>query len=448
MMPPVLAEIMLIMLLILANGVFSLAETALLSMRRARLQHRANQGNARARAALELAEAPNRFLSTVQIGITLFGILAGALGSLTVQSTLAAWLASIEVIRPYSEGIALVIVVLTITYFSLVLGELLPKRLALSNPERMATLLAPLMQFLSNVARPFVFLLSLSTDLGLRVLGIRQSSEPPVTEDEIKVLLEQGTEAGVFQEVEQDMVESVLLLDDRRASALMTPRPEIVWLDINDPLEEIHRKITESFYVRFPVCDGSLDNILGEVDTRDLLARYLSCQQIDLRALLHKPLYVPETMPALKVLEAFKQSRTEMALVIDEYGSVQGLITLKDILEAIVGDIPSPDETAEPPAVRREDGSWLLDGMLPIDDFKELFDIAQMPGEDQGLYQTVGGFVILQLGHIPSPAEHFSWDRLRFEVVDMDGPRVDKVLVVPMPSTTAEDGEVMPDESV
>ncbi len=447
-MPPVVAEIMLIALLILANGVFSLAETALLSIRRARLQYQASRGNARARAALELAETPNRFLSTVQIGITLFGILAGALGSLTVQSTLAAWLASIQAIRPYSDGIALVIVVLTITYFSLVVGELLPKRLALSNPERTAMLIAPLMHFLSNLARPFVFLLGLSTDLGLRVLGIRQSSEPPVTEEEIKVLLEQGTEAGVFQEVEQDMVESVLLLDDRRASALMTPRPEIIWLDINDPLEEIHRKITESFYVRFPVCDGSLDNILGEVDTRDLLARYLSCQQIDLRALLHKPLYVPETMPALKVLEAFKQSRTEMALVIDEYGSVQGLITLKDILEAIVGDIPSPDETAEPPAVRREDGSWLLDGMLPIDDFKELFDIAQMPGEDQGLYQTVGGFVILQLGHIPSPAEYFFWDRLRFEVVDMDGPRVDKVLVVPMPSTTGEHDEMTVGEPV
>jgi putative hemolysin len=227
-------------------------------------------------------------------------------------------------------------------------------------------------------------------------------------------------------------VESVLLLDERRVASLMTPRPEIAWLDIDDPPEEIRRKLIASPYSRFPVCQGSLDNVLGEIEARDLLARSLCGEPFDLRAMLRKPLYVPETMPALKVLEAFKKSGTQIALVVDEYGSIQGLVTLKDILEAIVGDIPSAEELAEPQAVQREDGSWLLDGMLPIEEFKELLGIDELPGEGQGLYQTVAGFVIAQLGRIPVAADHFEWGGLRFEVMDMDGNRVDKVLVTPI----------------
>lgn len=431
-MPSVLAQVIVVLFLILINGLFAMSEIAVVSARKARLKQRADAGDPRAKIALELAETPNRFLSTIQIGITLVGILAGAFGGATLAKDLGAYLGHIPLLKPYSEAIGLAVVVLVTTYLSLVLGELVPKRLALSNPERIAALIAAPMRALSFIAYPAVRLLSLSTEVTLRILGIRPSSEPPVTEEEIKVLLEQGTEAGVFQEVEQDMVESVLLLDERRAASLMTPRPDIAWLDIDDPPEEIRRKLITSPYSRFPVCQGSLDNVLGEVEARDLLARSLCGEPFDLRDMLRKPLYVPETMPALKVLEAFKKSGTQMALVIDEYGSIQGLVTLKDILEAIVGDIPSAEELAEPQAVRREDGSWLLDGMLPIEEFKELLGIEELPGEDQGLYQTVAGFVITQLGRIPVAADHFEWGNLRFEVMDMDGNRVDKVLVTPI----------------
>jgi putative hemolysin len=319
-----------------------------------------------------------------------------------------------------------------------VIGELVPKRLALNDPERIAVAVAGLMRALSVLASPLVRLLSFSTDLILQLLGVRPSLEPPVTEEEIKVLLEQGTEAGVFEAAEQDLVESVFTLGDRRASALMTPRHEVAWLDVEDPPEVLEQKIVACPYSRFPVAQGSLDNVLGEVDAKDLLARSLAGEAFNLRALVRKPLYVPEIMPALKVLEVFKQSGTQMAMVLDEYGSIQGLVTLTDILEAIVGDIPSAEELAEPPVMQREDGSWLLDGMLPIDEFKELFQLGDLPGEEQGLYQTLAGFVMSQIGRIPAPADHFEWAGFRFEVMDMDGARVDKVLVVPVYGETKE----------
>ena len=436
-MPVAVTQITIVLLLIIANGLFAMSEMAIVSARKARLRQRAEEGDHKARAALELAETPNRFLSTAQIGITLIGILAGAFGGATLAKELGAYLGRIPPLKPYGEAIGLVIVVLATTYLSLVIGELVPKRLALNNPERIAAAIAAPMRALSVIAHPAVRLLSLSTELVLRILGIRPSAEPPITEEEIKLLLEQGTEAGVFQEVEQDMVESVLLLDERRAAGLMTPRPEIVWLDVEDSLEEVRRKMIASPYSRFPVCQGSLDNVLGEVEARDLLARSLCGEAFDLKSLLQKPLYVPETMPALKVLEAFKQSGTQMALVIDEYGSIQGLVTLKDILEAIVGDIPSAEELAEPQVVQREDGSWLLDGMLPVEELKEILGIGELPGEEQGLYQTTAGFVMTQLGRIPAAAEHFEWGGLRFEVMDMDGNRVDKVLVAPAKKANA-----------
>jgi putative hemolysin len=430
-MSPVVTQIVAVLLLILLNGLFAMAEIAVISSRKTRLQQRADAGDRGARAALALAETPNRFLSTVQIGITLIGILAGAFGGVTISQELAAALRQIKAIAPYSDVIALTIVVMGITYLSLVIGELVPKRLAMNNPERIAGAMAAPMRLLSILSAPLVHLLSASTEVVLKVLGIRPSDEPPVTEDEIRLLLAQGTKAGIFREVEQDMVESVLKLDDLRASALMTPRPDIYWLDIDDSPDEIRAKIISSPYSRFPVASGSLDEILGEVQAKDLLARSLAGEPFDLQAGLRSPLYVPEIMPALRVLEALRQSSTQMALVIDEYGSVQGLVTINDILEAIVGDIPTADELAYPQVVQREDGSWLVDGMLPIDELKELFHIDSLPGEEQGLYQTVAGFVMMQLGTIPSAADHFTWAWLRFEVVDMDGPRVDKVLITP-----------------
>jgi putative hemolysin len=429
-MSSVLSETVIVVLLLIANGLFAMSEIAVVSARKARLQQWANEGNAKARAALELANAPNQFLSTIQIGITLIAILAGAFGGATIGKKLAAALEALPFLAPYSHAIALGVVVLSITYVSLIVGELVPKRLALNSPERIAAVVAPPMHALSRLASPVVRLLSLSTDGVLRVLGVRPAVEPPVTEEEIRLLLEQGAQAGMFEAAEQAMIERVFRLGDRRVAGVMTPRTEIVWLDHQASLEEMRRIVTESVHSRFLIAQGTLDNVLGVVHAKDLLARTLVGQPIDLMALVQQPLYVPESMRALTVLESFKQSGTHIALVIDEYGGIQGLVTPSDILEAIVGDIPSAGEHREPQAVQREDGSWLLDGMLSVDEFKELFHLSTLPGEEQGVYQTLAGFVIMQLGRIPAAADHFEWEGLRFEVVDMDANRIDKVLVM------------------
>lgn len=430
-MPSVMLEGLVVVLLIFVNGIFALSEIAVVSARKTRLQQWADEGNASARAALELANNPNQFLATIQIGITLVGILAGAFGGATIATELAVILSDITWLAPYGHPLSLTLVVLVITYLSLIVGELVPKRLALNNPERMAMAIAAPMQGLSRVAYPAVHLLGLSTEFLLRALGMKPSAEPPVTEEEIRALIEQGTQAGMFEEAEQEMVERVFRLGDRRVSAVMTPRTEIVWLDREASALEIRRTITESAHSRFLVADGSLDNVLGVVHAKDLLAHILGEQVVNLEATLQQPLYVPESMRALKVLELFKQSGTHIALVIDEYGGIQGLVTPSDILEAIVGDLPEAGEQVEPLAVQRPDGSWLLDGMLPVDEFKDLFDLGELPGEDQGIYQTLAGFVIMQLGRIPAATDYFIWEGLKIEVVDMDGNRVDKVLVTP-----------------
>ncbi len=416
-------EVLLILVLLIANGVFSMSEMAIVSSRKTKLQQMANEGDKKAGVALDLANEPGHFLSTIQVGITLIAMLTGAFGGATISEHLAAQLRTIPIIAPYSEVLSLALVVIGLTYLSLIIGELAPKRLALHNPERIASIVAGPMRFLSLLTFPIVRLLSFSTDLVLRVLGVKPPSESPVTEEEIQVLLQEGTEAGVFEEAEQDMVEGVFRLGERRVSALMRPWTEIVWLDVNDSAEEIRRTMTDSSYSRFPVCDGGLDHVLGVVQAKELLVRSLAGQPLDLKAALKKPLFVPESMPASKLLELFKGSGTHLALVIDEYGGLAGLVTINDIVEEIVGDI----ELGEPEAVQRQDGSWLLDGMLLVDDFKELFNISKL--SDEGEYQTLGGFVMMQMGRIPSAGDRFEWDRFRFEVMDMDGNRVDKVLV-------------------
>jgi putative hemolysin len=429
-MTAVTFEILFILLLMIANGVFAMSETAVVSARKARLQQLANQGDAKARAALELANAPSRFLSAVQIGITLIGIMTGAFGGATIASKLANLLNLIPLLAQYSQTISLGIVILCITYLSLVIGELVPKQLALNNPERIASAVAPPMRLLSKLTSPVVHLLSLSTDTVVRLLGVRASTEPPITEEEIEVLLQQGTEAGMFKAAEQEMIERVFDLEEQRVSALMIPRRQIVWLDLDDSPEVNRQQINDSIHSRFPVCQGSLDNVLGVVQIKDLFTRTSAGEPIDLKASLRQPIVVPESVNALKVLELFKQSNLHMALVVDEYDIVQGLVTLNDILEAIVGDIPEIGEHTEPQVVQREDGSWLLDGMLPVSEFKDLFEIEELPGEERGSYHTLGGFVISQMGRIPTSADRFEWRELRFEVVDMDGNRVDKVLVI------------------
>ncbi|MGL5061135.1 MAG: hemolysin family protein [Microcoleus sp.] len=433
-------DLLIVLFLIFLNGLFVMSEMAIVSVRKVRLQQQANQGSKNARVALDLANAPNQFLPTVQIGITLLAILSGAFGETTVSSRLEPLLHLIPSLAPYSQAIASVIAVLTITYLTLIIGELVPKRLALNNPEPIAASVAIPMRMLSKIGAPIVYLLSYSTDLILRIMGIAPSTEPQVTEEEIKVLIEQGTEAGTFEEAEQEMVERVFRLGDRRVSALMTPRPDLTWLDLEDSVEENRQKMLNSGHSRFPVCQGGLDNVLGLVHVTDMLSRNLTGQELDLSASLRRPLFVPESTRGLKVLELFKQSSNQIALVVDEYGVIQGLVTVNDILVELVGDLPSIADEDEPQAVRRDDGSWLLDGMLPVEDFFEIFGIEDSSSEHKGSYHTMGGFVITNLGKIPTAAEHFEWNNLRVEVVDMDGNRVDKVLVMPIESTGDRSG--------
>jgi putative hemolysin len=425
-------EVFIIVLLILANAVFVMSEMAIVSARKVRLQFLANQGNSKARTALELANSPNQFLATVQIGITSIAILSGAFGESALSKIFTPIFASIPALEDYSALIASISSILIVTFLTLTIGELLPKQVALNTPERIATAVAIPMRLLSRITAPFVQLLAATTGLIVKLMGIQPSTEPEVTEEEIKVLIEQGTEAGTFEEAEQDMVERVFRLGDRRIGALMTPRPDIVWLDLEDSAEVNRQKMMDSRHSRFPVCQGELDNVLGVVNVSDLLARSLNSQPLDLTISLRQPLFIPESTRGLKVLELFKQTSTHVALVVDEYGVIQGLVTLNDMLVEIVGDIPSVDEQEHPQAVQREDGSWLLDGMLSIEEFFELFNLEDPGGEYRGNYHTLGGFVIMHLGKIPAAADYFEWDIFRFEVMDMDGNRVDKVLVVPL----------------
>ncbi|MEQ8754139.1 MAG: hemolysin family protein [Coleofasciculus sp. G1-WW12-02] len=431
-MSSVSREIVFVLFLIGLNGIFAMSEMAIVAARKVRLQQLANQGNSKARTALELTNSPNQFLSTVQIGITLIGILAGAFGGATIAEQLATQLKGIPLLATRADAIALFVVVVTITYLSLVIGELVPKRLALSNPELIATAVATPMKFLAKLAAPAVHLLSYSTETVLHLLDIAPSQEPTVTEEEIKILMQQGTEAGTFEQVEQDMVQRVFRLDDQRVGGLMTPRPDIVWLNLDDSSEMNRHKMMTSSHTRFPVCQGGIDNVLGVVQVNALLAHCLAGYPLDLTCCLRQPLFIPESTRALKVLELFKQSGPHLALVVDEYGIIQGLVTLNDILEAIIGEIPSFDDADELHAVQREDGSWLVDGMLSVEEFRKLFSIEELPGEQRGNYHTLGGFVITHLGRIPTAADYFEWGGLRFEVMDMDGNRVDKVLVAPL----------------
>jgi len=427
-----LFEILIIFLLLILNGVFSMTELAMVSARKVRLQQRAEDGERAAKNALELAENPNRLLSTIQIGITLISILTGALGGATLAERLSLSLSQIAWLAPYADGVSVAIVVILTTYFTLVIGELIPKRLAMNDPEKVAVSVANPMRFLSRLTSPLVSLLSASTDTGLRLLGVKPSEEPPVTEEEIKVLMEQGTQVGVFEVAEQDMIESVFRLGERYIDAIMTPRTEIEWLDLDEPYEELLQQVLNSRHTRFPVASGGLDNVIGILQARDLLIAHNADGKANIEELMVPPLFVPDSMAALKVLEMIKSSGVHVALVIDEYGGLLGMVTLYDILTAIVGDIPTEGLDAEPEIVQREDGSWLLDGLLAIDEFKDLLDLDSLPEEDRVGYQTLGGFVMSQIGSIPAAGQHFDWADFRFEVMDMDGRRVDKILVTPI----------------
>lgn len=432
-------EILILILLFMLNGLFSMSEIAVVSARKVRLQQLANEGNHRAASALALARQPSNFLSTIQIGITVIGIFSGAYGEATLARSLSETLASVPVLAAYSDALAFAIVVVAIAYFSLIIGELVPKRLALHNPELVAAMTAAPMQLLSKVAYPLVRVLSGTTDLVLRLLGAGPSKEPPVSEEEISLLMEQGTKAGVFEKYEQRLVRNVLLLDERSVASQMTPRLDIVHVDLEDSLEASLRRISDSRHSRFPVCRGGPEHVVGIVHVKDILARLVAGETVDLAACMQDPLFVPETLSCIQMLETFKQSAFQMVLVVDEYGELQGLVTLNDILEAIVGDMPSSHEEGEQMVIERAPGSWLIDGMLDTIDLKEFLEVRKLPGEDEGVYHTLGGMTMIQMGRVPRPADAFEWEGYRFEVVDMDGTRVDKVLVTRLTEKVDED---------
>jgi putative hemolysin len=427
----ILLEFSAILLLILFNGFLAMAEIALVSASKARLRLGATMDKPGYQAALDLAGNPGRFLSSVQIGITLVGILAGAFGGVTIAEGLEDTFIAAGLSPGASEAIAVAIVVASLTYFSLVIGELAPKQIALFDPERVASLVAGPVRLISRLATPLVRMLNLSTSIVLRLLGLRPNREPAVTEEEVKLLIDQGTELGIFEPIEDTIVDRVFQLGDRLIQSLATTRTEIVWLDLDNPLEQAGARIKASGYSQYPVARGDLDHLVGYVKANDLLTQVIEQGAIRLEEALLEPLYVPESTPVFDALEHMRRAGTEIAFVMDEYGGIQGLVTLRDLLEGLVGELPEAQAPSEPEVVRLEDGSYLLAGMLPVQEFRELFNLGSLPGEAENHFQTLAGFVLDRLGRIPAEGEGVTWAGHRIEVVDKDGMRLDKLIVTP-----------------
>jgi len=423
--------------LIVLNAVFAMSEIAVVSSRKARLQRLIDEKKPGAQAAMALHSAPSTFLSTIQVGITTVGVLAGAIGESALADPLSERLAQVPLLAPYAHGIALALMVTIITYVSVVVGELVPKRLGLLKPEVIAALIARPMNVLSRAARPIVWVLSASSDLVLRILRIHSGAEPPVTDAEIEVLMAQGAQAGVFHESEQEIVANVLRLDVQRVLAIMTPRKDIEYIDLEDLVEDQRQKIAHAEHHRLLVCRGGLDQVVGVLLVSDLLKPALAAQPLNIDTAVRAPLYVPESVTTTQLIEQFRKARSEYALIVDEYGALQGLVTLTDVLHSIMGDIPEENEPEDRQIVQREDGSWLVDGGISIERFCDALDIDTLPGQTEGDFHTIAGFVLHTLGHIPKVTDCFETPELRFEVVDMDANRVDKLLVswrVPQPN--------------
>ncbi|MBL8429126.1 MAG: HlyC/CorC family transporter [Dechloromonas sp.] len=426
-------DIFLLVVLILINGVFAMSEIAVVSSRKARLQNLADDGSLGAEAALSLHQEPSSFLSTIQVGITSVGIMSGAIGEAALAAPLAAWMAGFPPLEPYANSVALGLTVVVLTYFSVVVGELVPKRLAMLAPEGIASLIARPMMLLAKVTHPVVVILSGTSTAILSMLGARRKEEPPVTNDEIKVLMEQGSEAGVFHESEQELVSNVLRLDEQKIAAIMTPRREMFVIDLDEGDEAVRQQIIETEYSRLVVCRNGIEHVLGILQTGDLLKKALPghcITVVDIEAVLHAPLYVPETVTTTQLLENFRRARLQFALIVDEYGDVQGVVTLTDVMSAIVGELSEPERPEERDMIQREDGSWLVDGDVGVERMKSTLDIEDdLPGEDENGFHTLGGFIMHALGRIPAPTDHFDAAGWRFEVMDMDKNRVDKVLI-------------------
>lgn len=422
----------LILLLLLANGAFSMAEIALVSASRGKLQQRAEKGDRRATLALALIDSPNRFLSTVQVGITLAGVVLGAFGGAQLAPRFQGLFAGIPFLGAYAYGISFTLVVMGMTFASIVLGELVPKRIAMSFPERVSCLVARPMGWLSILSSPLIVLLSASTDFLLRLLHIRDNAETTVSDDEVRLLIDQGLLVGSFRHSEKEMVDGVLSLDRHNVSDLMTPAPRIVWIDLQREAEANWRQVVASAHSHFPVCAGNQDQVLGMISIKSLWANQSLVGSAHIRDLLTPPLFVPATMPAPKLLETFQQSGKHVALVTDEFGRVQGLVTLIDVLESIVGDLPSRDQPRRQEIRPRADGTWIVDGLTHIDDFLGQLAIpATAASLDQADFTTVAGLVLHSLGHVPAEGERFNWNGWQFEIIDMDRHKIDKVLVTP-----------------
>ena len=427
-------DVFLLLLLILFNGVLAMSEIAIVSSRKSRLQKLADDGSPGAETALALANEPSGFLSTIQVGITTVGILSGAIGENALATPLAAWLSEVPFLAPHARALSLIMVVVLLTYFSVVVGELVPKRLGLLAPEKIASLIAAPMNWMARMTRPLVWLLSTSSSVVLQLVGAKSREEPPVTNDEINVLMEQGAEAGVFHESEQAIVSNVLRLDEQRIAAIMTHRNDIYELDLDEPEEVIRACVAESPFTRIVVCRDGLEHVVGILRTADLLKSALAGEKFDVEKFLRPPLYVPEGVTTTHLLENFRNSRQQCALIVDEYGELQGLVTLTDVMTSIVGELPSSDITEEEEIIEREDGSLLIDGSLAIERLKQAAGIEDdLPGEDENAYNTLGGLVMYVLGRIPAATDHFTVAGCRFEVMDMDRNRVDKVLLNRLP---------------
>ncbi|WP_454766590.1 hemolysin family protein [Cupriavidus campinensis] len=429
-------EIAILLALILLNGAFAMSEIALVTARKARLQRQIDNGDRRALAAVKLGEDPTRFLSTVQIGITSIGVLNGVVGESTLAAPFGQWLAGFGLSTATAGYTATAIVVAGLTYFSIVLGELVPKRLGQLAPESIARMVARPILFLAIASTPFVKLLGGSTRLVLRMLGVNTERGPGVTEEEIHALLVEGSEAGVIERHEHTMVRNVFRLDDRQLASLMVPRGDVVYLDVELTEEENLRRIEASDHSRFPVVRGGMHDILGVVSARQLLARRMRGERAELTAVLQPAVFVPESVTGMELLENFRSSGGQIAFVIDEYGEVLGLVTLRDLIEAITGEF-KPDAAGEEWALQREDGSWLLDGLIPIPELKDRLGLRAVPEEDKERYHTLSGMLLLLLGRLPQTTDSVQWGQWKFEIVDMDGKRIDKVLASQVPP---EDG--------
>jgi putative hemolysin len=433
-MNAITAEILIIILLLAANGVFAMTEIAVVSARKARLRRLAATGDLRARAALELAESPNRFLATVQVGITLVGVLAGAFGGATIAEEIAAGLQGFTMLAAYGEAIGLGVVVVGITFCSLILGELVPKRIGLNNPERIARLMAGPMNRLAWLASPLVRLLSASTELVLRVIRLKKPSDPPVTEEEVKVLIQEGVQAGVFDRREPEMVEGVLALDRLPVRDIMTPRAKIIWINRADPHAAIWHKVVVSGHSHFPVYEKSRDQVTGVISLKAIYANLAAGIPVKVDHLVMPAMFVSGGQTVAGLLEMFKRSGRHVALVTDEAGCIIGLVTVIDVMEAIVGEFPSPSERLKPEARERTDGSWLVDGYMPLEGLSPLLPALRFPPAEKRDYATLGEFAAVRLGRAPREGETFDEQGFRFEALDMDGRRVDKVLITPLDS--------------